>query len=99
MEEEWEVNGKTHVIEEQFFFYKDKNDNVELDLVQKALVDTDRIILKMKGNDVYHFITYLPNMYYTDTDDIYQGPWIRGENGLGALSFDRKQIKLSKNAD
>lgn len=48
----------------------------------------------MKNNTFYKSITYLPNKWYLNTEDVYNGPWIFGENKIDALSFDSKKIEL-----
>ncbi len=92
MEDKLEVKGTTHAIKDQFFFGSDRTPN----LVNEAMAQGDKIVLKMKGHAVYDLITYLPNRYYLNTNQVYEGPWIFGENGLGALSFDKRKITVSE---
>ena len=51
-------------------------------------------MLKLQNKVGQDSLTYLPNKYYLNTEDVYDGPWIRGaENNLGALTFDRRNKK------
>lgn len=89
-DEKLEMNDKTHWMKDQFFFGDERRPN----LVREMRAEGDRIVLKMKGKTFYDCITYLPNKNYLNTDDVYEGPWVFGENGIGALSFDKRNIKL-----
>ena len=92
MEDSLVMKGKTHYIKDQFFFDEDKKAN----LVEKAFVDGDKVVLFMKDSTLYKLVTYLPNKCYLNTKDVYEGPWLFGENNIGALSFDKREIKLSE---
>ncbi len=93
-EEKLEVKGKVHELKDQFFFSKEKNGQQDIGVVKNVEIENTQIILTLKDGALYNYITYLPNMYYLNTKDVYAGPWIEGlENNLGALSFDRRTIK------
>jgi len=89
-DEKLEMNNNMHWMKDQFFFGDERLPN----LVREMRAEGDRIMLKMKGKKFYDCLTYLPNKNYLNTDDVYEGPWIFGENGIGALSFDKRKIEL-----
>lgn len=90
MDDSLVVNGKTHYMKDQFFFDDDKKSN----LVQEAYTDGNKVVLFMKKTSFNKSITYLPNKCYLNTNDVYEGPWIFGENKIGALSFDKREIEI-----
>ncbi len=92
LEEKLELKGKVHLLKDQFFFGEERMAN----LVETANAEGDKVVLEMKDNAIYNCITYLPNRTYLNTNDVYEGPWIFGENGLGALSFDKREIEASE---
>ncbi len=49
--------------------------------------DKDTLILTLRQPSSAHKITYLPENFYNDETEIYQGPWITNKAGIGALSF------------
>jgi pimeloyl-ACP methyl ester carboxylesterase len=87
-----EVNGIRHLIKDQFFFDEDKKAN----RVAHAYVHDNKIVLQLNSGQLYQKITYLPNRYYQHTEDVYNGPWISGTNGIGALSFDKRNIEAKE---
>lgn len=94
IELEKEVNGKVHFLKDQFFFRTDKNQEYRSASVKKIESNKNQIILKLQNKVGQDSLTYLPNKYYLNTEDVYDGPWIRGaENNLGALTFDRRNKK------
>ncbi len=51
------------------------------------------VVLELNGSADYSKITYLPNAAYNRLPTrIYEGPWIRNERGVGALSFHELPI-------
>ncbi len=50
------------------------------------------ILLELNSSGNYQKLTYLPNVYYNNTNTIYNGPWVRGLRGIGALSFYNQSI-------
>jgi len=94
IELEKEVNGKVHFLKDQFFLRTDKNQDYKLVVVNRIESDDNQIILELQNKVDFTQLTYLPNKYYLNTEDVYNGPWIRGaENNLGALTFDRRTKK------
>lgn len=92
-EETREVQGKTHRLKDQFFFSSKKNETPVKGIVESIKADNDRLLLKMKEEPAFDYITYLPNKFYVNTQDVYNGPWINGaENNIGALSFYERKI-------
>jgi len=93
VDEAIEVNGIIHELKDQFFFV-DENGNADVSgVVNQMDVDNQQIILHVNDAAIYKRVTYLPDRFYLNTHDVYEGPWIRGaENNLGALSFDKKPI-------
>jgi hypothetical protein len=65
------------------YFYLDGNNHV----IEKGEAKGNKIILRLNSKIKADNISYLPGHFYENTNDCYQGPWIFGENGLGALSF------------
>ncbi len=47
----------------------------------------NRVILHLTESSTAVNITYLPPKYYTGTSKIYQGPWLKNQRGITALSF------------
>ncbi len=91
-----EVNGKTHYLRDQFFLGKNSEDPLMTNQVKTFMGYGNKLFIKLKDNERYNLITYLPGKYYMNTDEIYNGPWIRGsQNNLGALSFDRREIEIT----
>ncbi len=58
-------------------------------IVDSGYVDTDgyTVVLRLFIPSSASTITYLPNMTYHGSEEIYEGPWIRNPRGIGALSF------------
>ncbi|MDO5969582.1 sialate O-acetylesterase [Flavivirga aquimarina] len=96
--EKKEVKRKLHYLKNQFFFSKKNNTEQVSNIVESITIDDSKLILKIKGKSAFDKITYLPNKFYTNTKNVYNGPWIKGvENNIGALSFYNKTIKPSNN--
>jgi hypothetical protein len=91
-EDKQKVNGHTHYIKDQFFFHKQERDELITTAVESGRVESNKIILKIRNKDQFNFITYLPCRFYVNTNEVYKGPWIRGHNNIGALSFDNRRI-------
>jgi hypothetical protein len=79
-----------HFLKDQFYL-----DGERLK-VESGRAEGDRIYLKLKSKVNANTITYLPGHYYEESGTCFQGPWIFGKNGIGALSFDRIPIKAKK---
>ncbi len=57
------------------------------------LVHGDSLILYLSHASGAKFISYLPDeTYYNDDTDIYEGPWVLNNRGIGALSFNNFPI-------
>ena len=67
--------------------------NGENHVIEKGIAKGNKIILTLTNNINAQTISYLPNHFYENTNNCYQGPWIFGTNGYGALSFHRFSIK------
>jgi hypothetical protein len=91
-EEQREVNGKTHYLKDQFFFRQNGNGELINSIVESGLVEGSKVILKVLSKVPLNFITYLPSKFYLNTDDIYNGPWLKGGNNIGAFSFNNRRI-------
>jgi len=51
------------------------------------------VVLELNGSYDFSVITYLPNSTYNRLPTrVYEGPWIRNERGVGALSFHELPI-------
>jgi hypothetical protein len=50
-------------------------------------ISRDTLYLTLSSPSTATRITYLPRTYYEGTTTTYEGPWVWGTNGLGALSF------------
>lgn len=53
------------------------------------------VLLELNSSSGFKKLTYLPNLYYNNTTTIYEGPWITGLRGVGALSFHLQDISES----
>lgn len=94
IEEEKKVNGKVHFLKDQFFYRTNSNQEYKTIEVKKIEARRNQVILNLENKIIQASLTYLPNKYYLNTEEIYNGPWIRGsENYLGALAFDRRNIE------
>ncbi|GAA3628367.1 sialate O-acetylesterase [Flavivirga jejuensis] len=92
------VKGNIHYLKNQFFFSKGNSAEQVSNMVENITINHDKLTLKVKKNSVFDKITYVPNKFYLNTKDVYNGPWIKGsENKLGALSFYNKKIKSTNN--
>ncbi len=61
--------------------------------VRTVFVKGDSILLGLSGPSEAKQITYLPDETYNNDDsDIYEGPWIVNQRGIGALSFKNVSI-------
>src|SRR4030095_1116182 len=58
-------------------------------LVSSASVSSDTLTLNLSVSGSAGYITYLPNIYYNNTNILYQGPWLKNIKGVCALSFYR----------
>ncbi len=97
-EEKINVKGQTHFLKDQFFFNNTSNEKRVNGVVKEMKVEGNEIILTLEPQSKFNFVTYLPNVYYPETRDTYEGPWVQGsENNLGVLSFDHRKIELSPN--
>jgi hypothetical protein len=61
-------------------------------LVSTASVSGDTLTLNLIISSSAGYITYLPNIYYNNTNILYQGPWLKNIKGVSALSFYRFPI-------
>ncbi len=95
-EEKREVNGSTHFLKDQFFFRQQGNGEFVESTVESGRVEGSKVILNVTSKESLNFITYLPSKVYKNTTDVYNGPWITGQNDLGALSFDKRRIASKK---
>lgn len=96
--EKKEIKGNLQYLKNQFFFHEKNNDNQEVNIVKSISVDDNKLILKIKEKRAFNKISYVPNKFYANTKDVYNGPWVKGtENNIGALSFYNKKIESSNN--
>ena len=56
-------------------------------LIGKGVVSANKVILTLKKEFLAETITYLPGNFYNNTNKCFEGPWLMGKNGFGALSF------------
>jgi hypothetical protein len=66
------------------YFYFDENYEILDNVVKNG---SKSVILTLKSPNLYKKITYLPNLYYNKTYNIYEGPWLKNPRGIGVLSF------------
>ncbi len=55
--------------------------------VNSYSISKDTLYLNLTNPGYASKVTYLPNIYYNGTTTLYQGPWLKNANGVGALSF------------
>ncbi len=60
--------------------------------IHSGVTQGNQIILTLSSAYEANTITYLPNRYYNNTSLLYKGPWIKGANDIGALSFYSLEI-------
>ena len=88
------VSGKVHLLKDQFFSRTPKSQEYNQLLVKKIEAKENQVILLLQKKLDQNLLTYVPNKYYLNTEQIYNGPWIYGaENNLGALTFDKRKIE------
>jgi len=93
MEFEYELNGLKHLMKNQFFFSFDNKKPFINGVINKLELKDYQIIIHLNTNQKFSNITWLPNKDYSNTKDVYNGPWISGlNNNIGALSFDNRII-------
>ena len=93
IEDEKKVNGKARFLKDQFFYRSSSNQEYKPLKVKKIEARKNRVVLNLENKISQTSLTYLPNKNYLNTEEIYNGPWIRGaENNLGALAFDQRKI-------
>ena len=93
IEFKYEHNGLKHLMKDQFFFSFDNRKPSINEVVNKLEFKDDQIIIHLNTNQKFSNITWLPNKDYSNTKDVYNGPWITGlNNNIGALSFDNRII-------
>ena len=93
MEETLEINGVEHFTKDQFFFSVEKNSPLLNGEVKRIILKNKQIIIKLKSDKKYSTVTWLPNEKYLNTNNTFNGPWIKGlNNKIGALSFNRRSI-------
>ncbi len=83
---EQQVDDSTYFLKDYFFDREGQKIPV---LAGKA--HKNKVYLTVSSTDLSH-ITYLPGHHYPETKICYNGPWILGQNGIGALSFHRFRI-------
>ena len=55
--------------------------------VVNGWTSNDTIYLELNTSSFAGKVTYLPGVYYNGTSQIYQGPWLLNNRGVGAMSF------------
>lgn len=69
--------------------------------VVNGWTSNDTIYLQLNTSSFAGKVTYLPGVYYNGTSQIYQGPWLLNNRGVGAMSFHEfpisNEIVLSAN--
>jgi lysophospholipase L1-like esterase len=81
----------------EFEFYSNKNyistkANKEQVRIKEINVKSNKLYINVEGDRNYQRISYVPDHFYSDTSICYNGPWVYGANGIGALSFDRLDV-------
>jgi hypothetical protein len=93
IEEVLELKGVKYFSKDQFFFSIEKNSALINGDVKRIILKDKQIIIKLKSDKKYSTVTWLPNKEYLNTNNIFNGPWIKGlKNKIGALSFNRRII-------
>jgi plasmid replication initiation protein len=77
----------------QFFFSSDNKTPTVQGVVENINVKKNKIIIKLKTDEKYSYVSWMPGKSYENSNIIYNGPWIKGiENNIGALSFFKRKI-------
>ena len=93
IEDYYELNGTKYLMKNQFFFSKNQEKPSIDGVINSLETKNDQIIISLNTNHKYSSISYIPNKYYLNTKDIYNGPWIIGlTNKIGALTFSNVKI-------
>ncbi len=91
-EEKLEIKDQIYYLKDQFFFRQQAKSDFVNCTVSSGQVEGNKIILNVKSDSLLNFITYLPSKTYVGSKEIYNGPWVRGENAIGALSFNNRRL-------
>jgi lysophospholipase L1-like esterase len=95
-QEKQEVNGQDYYLKDQFFFRKQRKSELVTEMVETGGIQGDKVILEIPTAEEYNYITYLPAKCYVNSNEVYEGPWLKGYNNMGALSFDNRTISRQK---
>ena len=88
IENYYELKGTKHLMKNQFFFSRIQEKPSIYGVINRLEAKNNQIIISLNTNQKYSSISYIPNKYYLNTKDIYNGPWIIGlKNKIGALTF------------
>lgn len=98
IEDYYELKGTKHLMKNQFFFSRALEKTSIHGVINSLEAKNDQIIISLNTDQKYSSVSYTPNMYYLNTKDIYNGPWIKGlTNQIGALTFHNIKINNSIN--
>lgn len=61
--------------------------------VKNIIANKNKISLQLKQPLNANTVTYTPDMYYNGKNIIYQGPYIKNQNGIGVLTFNKFPIR------
>lgn len=59
----------------------------ESGLVASGSAVENRITLRLIDSGTATTITYVPDVYYSGTTEVYEGPWLMNSRGVGAFTF------------
>jgi carbohydrate esterase-like sialic acid-specific acetylesterase len=88
LEQSKELNGKRYFLKD-YLTSKVKGVDIRSDT---CYVNGNKLYVSFPANADYRNISYLPGHFYHETKECYNGPWIKGKNGIGALSINNLQI-------
>ncbi|MCC6815638.1 MAG: hypothetical protein IT267_04445 [Saprospiraceae bacterium] len=81
------VNGKNISINDYFAL------DEKWEVIKNIKAEGNKIILTLKNPKMVQNISYLPELTYHNSNQVYQGPYIINENQIGALCFHKVNVE------
>jgi len=88
LEQSKEVKGQDYFLKD-YLISRVKGEDIKS---EKFSANGNKLYVSFPAGADYGNITYLPGHFYHETKECYNGPWIMGRNGIGALSFHNLRI-------
>lgn len=92
------IDGKQHRLSDYFFATViDTANHARFERAFSSVRTKNNIVyLTLKKNETVMDVSYLPDAYYANTQQVYQGPWLINNRRIGALSFYKFPVQQFK---